>query len=432
MSPRLFRIASLTIASLVLISCGGGGGGSSSTNSSTPPVSTPAAASTYISGVAVGDFGSLTVSADKSSFTFTFVDSGYGLTNKTVKGTLALDTNGAYIGTTEGKNFPLLLTDSYAVASVQMDPVNSPNDWTPVFGVLQDKAISSAKTLLSYGNAFKNTGYDCNVSNNVPTACWATSVIGILTPVAGDDTKINVIICDNGSQQEDNYNLSYCYSRRNTPSSISIGTNPNAPHPGNITQITASYNPATKTWDTTPNDKSKISRGVFVYDSSTNSVVGFFDSVGKVAGSSNGFSFLTMDFSNVASPTGNYYTNIIPKQSTVSGGNGGHGFQQQLTKADGSVYDQCANGVPAIANNMNEWDNQVDLLTPTSQAIPGYIYLNDKAAPHDNYVLGFAINNGKGAGIGVFARNTKSTSNNNAPVDDFKLVYFSPQAGHCY
>ena len=431
MKNKALALTTALALSLIAVACGGGGGSSSSSSSTTTSQTT-----NYLSSVAVGDFGKLEFNRETGAFKFTYLFSGYGLENQVINANCALDTNAAYVCTKTGdsKKFPLVIRDNYAIFSVQMDPTKSPNDWTPVFGIIENQSISSASRILEFGNTLKVSGYSCNVdANKVPTACWATSSIGIME-AGSDDSTLKITLCNNGSQQEDNYNLNKCYENRNNPSAISKGDQPYG-HPGTIYQVTATFNPATKTWDTTPNDKSKTSRGVFAVDAPTNSLVGFFDDVAAVQRASNGFSFVTTNFSRTDSLTSDVYLNIIPKQSVASGGSGGHGFQQHFMKADGTTYDQCAAGTPQIPNNMNDYLNQVDKLG--TMPIPGYVLSNDKApsATSDYYVLSTYIKASDGTAFGIAAANNSKYVNGytkDKPQSNFKLLYYATKAGTCY
>lgn len=415
--------------STLMVACGGGGGSSSSNSTST---NTTSQTSTYLSSVAVGDFGRLDFDSVSGAFKFTYVYSGYGLAGNVIEGNCILDTNGAYLCTaTDGQKYPLFLKDNYAIFSVRMDPNGSPNDWTPVFGIRENQSISSASQILQHGSVLKVSGYSCNTdADKNPTACWATSAIGILE-AGSDDSTLKVTLCNNGGQQEDNFNLSKCYENRTNPSAIIKGDQPYG-HPGTIYQVTATYDQGSKTWNTTPNDKSKTSRGVFSVDSSSNTLVGFFDDVAEVVGASNGFAFITSDFAPVGASSSDTYLNIIPKQSTASGGSAGHGFQQHLLRSNGTTFNQCDTGVPQIASNMNDYYNQLDVIG--NYQIPGYLLSHGKepTLTSDYYVLSTFVKNSDGTAIGVAAANNARTSSDSAPIDNFKLLYFAKKPGYCY
>jgi hypothetical protein len=424
-------------SSLALISCGGGGssGSSSPTSTATP------SATTYVSGVAVGDFGEFIISADRKTYTFKFIDSAYGLTGVSLSGSLTEDANGGYIGTTkEGKRFPVYITENYAIASVQMNPKTDPNDFTPIFGIAKGSAISSASSLVNQGNVIKSFSYLCNANKTQTTAtsCYSVASIGVFS-VGSNDKELLITNCNNGGKQEDNSLLSLCYQNRNNPSWFSQSAQLNN---SGIERYTATYDAVGGYWNMTPNvnSSSRVTRGVFTLDKSTNSLVGFFDEVGLTAGTASGFSFVTNNFTPIGNFSRDVYINILPKQSLASGGSGGHGFQQQLIKANGQMFDQCPSGGSGpvqIASNMDSYVDQVDTLTPTQMAIPGFDYERSKAADRtdssDWYVLGSFISNiNASSGLGVFVANNSKTSSQASPTNNFKLIYFTPTAGQCY
>jgi hypothetical protein len=88
MKKLLYWLSAIS-SSILLVACGGGGGGGSSSSSGT----------TYTSSGSVGEVLNFTVNTTVSppTYSYTIVQSSYGLTNQTGSGTLTANANGSYI-----------------------------------------------------------------------------------------------------------------------------------------------------------------------------------------------------------------------------------------------------------------------------------------------------------------------------------------------
>lgn len=305
---KLISIYLLTL----LLSTGLSGCGSGNSTSTTSTASTTPQSSSYWSSVSIGDFGEFNLDLAAGTFVFNFIDSAYGLSGTSIQGAITPDTNSTYIGTISGgPSFPIVVKGSYALMALPLD--NS--GFTPVVSINKNQAITSASQLLaatstSSGNFLKGIRYSCQVNNQLPANCIASTSIAILMPGA-KDSELRMYLCNNSGRQDDNSLLEGCYNAYinsvfGQPGTVSktqldyyfnyltssSGTSFSV-LPGLISTWTATLNPTTNSWNFVNSSNNATTRGIFTTDSSSGNLIGFLDTVDASGIGYSGFQFFT-------------------------------------------------------------------------------------------------------------------------------------------
>lgn len=222
------RVVNLIIAATLtalLSACGGGGGG--------PAAPAPAPTSTtYTSVAAAGELITYTVDTTNLSYSYTIIESQFGLTNKTGSGTLTRLGDGTYTASNAGNGRVAILPNGLLVASVRenfggvvqtvpvigfSNPVTSASAAAGTYNFVQRSCIGAScgqgrgtfvlrsdGTWTSCGSANINLGGCASTSNGTYTSLGdgrfriidGNGSVNIGTAIAFNSNGQNVMILD--------------------------------------------------------------------------------------------------------------------------------------------------------------------------------------------------------------------------------------------
>lgn len=174
---------------MVLSACGGGGGSSSSSSSTTSSSS----ATTYTSSGSVGEVLNFTIdtAASPPTYSYTIVQSSYGLTNQTGSGTLTLNADGSFTPSGSTNSRVYALPNGLLVGGIKLN-LQGTDTVVPLLGVSSpvtsiNSLVGTYNYITTYCNA-KANGYptypNCGTSygtvkvnaNGTYTECVSTNI----------------------------------------------------------------------------------------------------------------------------------------------------------------------------------------------------------------------------------------------------------------
>lgn len=137
----------------VLAGCGGGGGGG---GGSAAPVS---ASTTFTGAAAVGELVTYTMDTGNLTYSYTIVESQYGLTGRTGSGSLVANADGTYSMSNIPNSKAIILKNGMLVAAIR-ESFNGVTKTVPIFGV--SNPLSS---LASAAGTYNYVSYQCPTLN---------------------------------------------------------------------------------------------------------------------------------------------------------------------------------------------------------------------------------------------------------------------------